>query len=139
MVGETDGAKFIALIRAVHSGGHDLPGQPLWSVNNLPILTIGGFTFTTFDVLITGADSGRLLTVHVNVTGNGFVQGNDIVYWSFIAPPYNIGNFHRDVTGPITLQFVCERFHVPDGGYTEALFGIALLGMAGVCYMRRLA
>jgi hypothetical protein len=28
---------------------------------------------------------------------------------------------------------------VPDGGYTEALFGIALLGMAGVCYMRRLA
>ena len=111
----------------------------MWSVNNLPILTIGGFTFTTFDVLITGADSGRLLTGHVNVTGNGFVQGNDIVYWSFIAPPYNIGNFHHDVTGPITLQFVCERFHVPDGGYTEALFGIALLGMAGVCYMRRLA
>jgi hypothetical protein len=52
-----------------------LPGQALWSVNNLPIFTIGGFTFTTFGVLTTGADSGRLVTGYVNVTGNGFVLG----------------------------------------------------------------
>jgi VPDSG-CTERM motif len=114
-----------------------LPAQSLRTVNQLPVFMIAGFTFTTFDVLITGADSGRWVTGYVNVTGNGFVQGRDTVYWRFIAPPYDIGNFHQDVTGPITLNVVWERFHVPDAGYTAALFGIALLGVAAARHIRR--
>ena len=98
---------------------------------------IAGFTFTTFDVLITGADSGRFVTGYVNVAGNGFVQGDDTVYWRFIAPPYDIGNFHQDITGPITLKFVWERFHVPDGGCTAALFGLALLAVVAARHIRR--
>jgi hypothetical protein len=55
--------------------------------------------------------------------------------WTFIAPPYDISDFHQDITGPITLQFAAFK-DVPDTGSSLALMGCSLLGL--FVYARRL-
>jgi hypothetical protein len=74
------------------------------------IWSIGGFTIDTQKVLITGADfAGRSCNGLTDLSGNGF-DPNDyppfgaFSFWDFIAPPYDISNFHEDITGPITLK-----------------------------------
>lgn len=90
-------------------------------MNNLPLFTLRGFTFTTTRVGIFGADSGRFVQGIVDLSGNGF-SGGDVV-WQFTAPPYDIGHFDHDITGPITLMFLAfrETGHVPDTGGTSML------------------
>lgn len=96
-----------------------LGAQPLWTVNNLPLFTLGGFTFITTRVGIFGADSGRFVQGIVDLNGNGY-PGGDVVMWQFTAPPYDITHFDHNITGPITLMFLAfrETGHVPDGGGT---------------------
>jgi hypothetical protein len=87
-------------------GGDVLGGQPLETVTNLPLFTLGGFTFITTSVGIFGADSGRLLQGIIDLNGNGY-PGDDVVTWQFTAPPYDITPFrsrcywpdHADVPG----------------------------------------
>ena len=106
--------------------GNVLGGQPLWTVNSLPLFILGGITFATTDVGIFGADSGRFVQGIVDLSG---FLGADRVTWQFTAPPYDISNFHEDITGPITLMFLAfqETGHVPDAGATLMLFGAGLV------------
>jgi hypothetical protein len=107
------------------SPGNVLGGQALWTVNNLPVFALGGFTFTTTSVGIFGADSGRFVQGIVELSGNGF-PGGETVTWQFTAPPYDITHFDHDVTGPITLMFLAfhETGHVPDIGGTSMLLAV---------------
>ena len=107
--------------------GNVLAGQALWTVNNLPLFTLGGFTFITTDVGIFGADSGRFVQGIVDLSGHGF-PGADQLTWQFTAPPYDITNFNQDITGSITLMFLAfhETGHVPDAGATLMLWGVGL-------------
>jgi hypothetical protein len=54
------------------------------------------------------------VTDHVqpNLSGNGY--NVDIAYWDFRSPPYDIGHFDHDITGPINLQLFAffENGHV---------------------------
>lgn len=79
-------------------------------VSSPMIWRIGGFTINTQKVLVTGADfAGRSCLGITDLSGNGF-DPNDyppfgaFSFWDFIAPPYDISNFHEDITGPITLK-----------------------------------
>lgn len=102
----------------------------LWTVGNLPMLTLPGLCFFTTDVLVTGADSGRIVLGTMNVNG---VSGFTFAEWEFIAPPYDIGHFFQDTTGPITLRFVAsyDNGHVPDGGNTATT--ATLMGIGTMC------
>lgn len=74
----------------------------LWTVSPLPVFTFTEYTVTTSAMTITGADFlGRLVSGVGVVNGNGLVD--EPVRWYFTAPPYDISNFHEDITGPITL------------------------------------
>ena len=110
--------------------GAILPRQTLWTAgNHLPLFTIGGFSLlNTLGVGINGPDSGRFVFAEVTLVGNGYVQDPDnTILWSFIAPAYDISNFHEEVTGPITLTFSAVHFvpPVPDTGSTVVLMGVA--------------
>ena len=99
------------------------------------IWSIGGYTVNTQDIGITGADSGRTGSGIADLSGNGFdpsVYGlGAVTAWSFIAPPYDISNFHMDITGPITLGIgvAYDNGHVPETGATLDLFCVSLLGL----------
>jgi hypothetical protein len=109
--------------------GNLLGGEALWTVNNLPQFTLGGFRFTTTMVGIFGADSGRFVQGIVDLSGNGF-SGGDVV-WQFTAPPYDISHFDHDITGPIILMFLAfrETGHVPDTGGTSLLLAAGVSGV----------
>jgi len=111
-------------------GGDVLNGQALWTVNNLPLFTLGGFTFTTTSVGIFGPDSGRFVQGIVDLSGNGF-SGGDFVTWQFTAPPYDITDFEQDINGPITLKFLVflETGHVPDTGSTLMLLVVGVMAL----------
>jgi hypothetical protein len=72
------------------------------------IWSVGGFTFTTTDTDIAGADSGRLVFGRITISGNGFNPADypfgAFSFSSFIAPQYDISNFHTPITGPINLS-----------------------------------
>jgi hypothetical protein len=112
--------------------GDLLGGQALWTVNNLPLFTLDGFTLTTTSVGIFGPDSGRFVQGIVELSGNGY-PGDDSVTWQFTAPPYEINHFSHDITGPITLMFLVfhETGHVPDTGGTFVLLGMGVVALAG--------
>lgn len=111
--------------------GQIINGQPLWTENTLPLFTIGGFSLLTNSVSITGPDSGRLVVGFTDLDGNGYQFDPNHSLWTFIAPPYDISNFHHDITGPITLQFRVfdDNFQVPDSGGTFTLMASGLLGL----------
>ena len=113
--------------------GNTLGGAgALWSQGQVPMFTISGFDLQSFFVSITGADSGRFVFGQSTMTGNGFNQGPDTtVTWSFIAPPYDISNFPKDITGPISFGFFAffDNHHVPDTGNTLTLLGFATSGL----------
>jgi hypothetical protein len=111
-------------------GGNVLGGQALWTVNNLPLFTLGGFTFVTTRVGIFGPDSGRFVQGIVDLNGNGY-PGGDVVTWQFTAPPYDITHFDHNITGPITLMFLAlhETGHVPDAGGTLMLFVVGVVAL----------
>jgi VPDSG-CTERM motif len=117
--------------------GNVLGGQALRTVNNLPLFTLGGFTFVTTDVGIFGPDSGRFVQGIVDLSGNGF-PGADRVTWQFTAPPYDITHFDQDITGPITLMFLAfhETGHVPDTGATLTLLAVGLVLLFGCRRLR---
>jgi protein with PEP-CTERM/exosortase system signal len=94
-------------------------------VTNLPLFSLNGLQFATTDagVTITGSDSGRYLYGNMTIVGD--VEGFDSALWAFVAPPYDIENFHEHITGPITLQFKAF-FDVPDSGSTIVLMGLGL-------------
>jgi len=109
----------------------------LWSVNNLPLFTLAGFTFLTTYVGITGPDfTGRDVTGIGNLSGNGY--NVDIAYWDFRSPPCDIGHFDHDITGPINLQFFAffENGHVPDSGSTRILMGIGCRSVPNPAFAR---
>lgn len=114
-------------------GGQSLGGAgALWSQGQLPTFSVGGFDLQSFFVTITGADSGRFVFGQVNMSGNGFTQDPDTsVTWSFIAPAYDISNFFKDITGPISFGMFAffDNHHVPDTGNTLTLLGFATLGL----------
>jgi hypothetical protein len=101
------------------------------TVQPFPLWTLGGYTFASTLVLITGADSGRYCLGTVDLSGNGF-NPNDYPpfgaysYWDFTAPPYDISHFDHDITGPINLSIIVayDNGHVPDGGNTLLFFGL---------------
>lgn len=98
----------------------------LWTnPSALPSWSIAGFLFSTSSVLITGPDAGRLVSGQFTLTGNGYSQHG---YWSFTAPPYDIGNFHHDIYGMIHMDIRVwfDDGHVPDNGYTFLMLGSAL-------------
>jgi hypothetical protein len=115
----------------IHAGDL-LSGQSLWTVNNLPLFTLGGFTLTTRSAGIFGPDSGRFVQGIVELSGNGY-PGGDSVTWQFTAPPYDINHFGHDITGPITLMFLVfhETGHVPDTGGTLMLLGTGVAALVG--------
>jgi hypothetical protein len=101
------------------------------------IWSIGGFTINTQKVLVTGADfAGRSCLGITDLSGNGF-DPNDyppfgaFSFWGFIAPPYDISNFHEDITGPITLKIAVgyDNGHVPDTGATLSFLTVSLFGL----------
>lgn len=116
----------------IHTGDL-LGGQALWTVNNLPLFTLGGFTLITTNVGIFGPDSGRFVQGIVDLSGNGY-PGGDTITWQFTAPPYNINHFGHDITGPITLMFLVfhETGHVPDTDGTLMLLGMGIAAL--VCF-----
>ena len=99
------------------------------------VWSIGGYTINTQDIGITGADSGRTGGGIADLSGNGFDPSayglGAVTAWSFIAPPYDISNFHMDITGPITLGIgvAYDNGHVPETGATLDLFCVSLLGL----------
>jgi VPDSG-CTERM motif len=113
--------------------GNILGGQALWTVNNLPVFSLGRFTFITTSVGIFGADSGRFVQGIVDLSGNSF-PGADEVTWQFTAPPYDITHFDHDITGPITLMFLTG--HVPDSGATLFLLSVGLAILFGCRRLR---
>ena len=112
-------------------------GQALRTVNNLPLFTLGGFTFITTSVGIFGPDSGRFVQGIVELSGNGY-PGGGMVAWQFTAPPYDITHFEEDITGPITLMFLAfrETGHVPDAGGTLMLLTVGLVVLFGCRRLR---
>ena len=115
--------------------GNILSGSTaLWALpSGGPVWTIGGFTLTTtFELIGNGPDSARFSFGMLDMTGNGYNQGNDYVHWEFIAPPYDISHFDHNITGPISLLIKVgfDNGHVPDGGSTVSLLGFGLLGLA---------
>ena len=71
----------------------------------------------------------------MDLSGNGYeFDPDDFIHWRFIAPPYDIGNFHKDITGRITLLFLAghDINQVPDGGLTLGMFAAALTGLAAM-------
>ena len=65
-----------------------LPGQVLFSVGNLPLLSLRGFEFLTRSVNISAPDSGRFVQGFVDLGGNGYqFDPDNSIFWSFIAPP----------------------------------------------------
>jgi hypothetical protein len=98
--------------------------------------SIRGFTVDTLWALITGADfAGRDCLGGINISGNAFDPGSypfaPFSFWEFTAPPYDIGDFHSDITGPITLKIAVtyDDHHVPDGAATglSLIFGLVIL------------
>ena len=65
----------------IHTGDL-LGGQALWTVNNLPLFILGGFTLITTNVGIFGPDSGRFVQGIVDLSGNGY-PGGDTITWQF--------------------------------------------------------
>ena len=113
----------------IHAG-QTVAGQELWSAGHSPpLFSIGGYTVITEPLMvnINGPDSGRYVFGWSEINGNGYHLSPDFSFWTFFAPPYDISDFHEDVTGPIQLQFVA--IDAPDTGSTLALMGIGLLGM----------
>ena len=79
-------------------------GNALNTVSSLPVWTLGRLTLSTSSVLITGSDVGRFVVGALDIVAPGFTPPpNATAIWSFTAPPYDIGHFDRDITGPITL------------------------------------
>jgi hypothetical protein len=117
--------------------GDVLGGHALWTVNNLPLFTLGGFTFITTSVGIFGPDSGRFVQGIVDLSGNGY-PGGGVVTWQFTAPPYDITHFEEDITGPITLMFLVfrETGHVPDADGTLILLAVGLVVLFGCKRLR---
>ena len=112
--------------------GNILSGSTaLWALpSGGPVWTIGGFTLTTtFELIGNGPDSARFSFGILDMTGNGYNQGNDYVHWEFFAPPYDISHFDHNITGPISL-LIKVGINVPDGGSTVSLLGFGLLGLA---------
>ena len=117
------------------SQGDTLAGHALWTASNLPLFSLGGFTFLTTGVLITGPDSGRAVSGMVQLNGNGYnTDVDDFISWAFIAPAYNISNFPEDVTGPITLSFLAIRDNhfVPDTGSSLLLLTLSTTCLVGL-------
>ncbi|HEX5490088.1 MAG TPA: hypothetical protein VFX07_02410 [Candidatus Udaeobacter sp.] len=116
----------------IHAGDL-LGGEALWTVNNLPLFMLDGFTLTTTSVGIFGPDSGRFVQGIVELSGNGY-PGGDSVSWQFTAPPYDINHFEHDITGPITLMFLVfhETGHVPDSDGTLMLLGMGVAAVVGL-------
>jgi hypothetical protein len=128
--------------------GHVAPGDSL--LMNTPqllesglIWAIGGFSIASIDgsLNIAGPDSGRFVNAQMNLSGNGFdpsaFPGGAVGGWSFDAPPYDIGNFPKDITGPITLGIGVgfDNGVVPDSDPTSELLaiGIAAIWLAAAC------
>ena len=109
----------------------------MWTENTLPLFTFAGFSLLTSSVSINGPDSGRFVVGFTDLSGNGYQFDPNHSFWFFIAPPYDISNFHKDITGPISLVFRVfdDNQHVPDTGSTLALMSLGLLGM--FVYARR--
>ncbi len=106
--------------------------------------TIDGFTISTNEVSITGADfAGENVLGITSLSGNGFNPSaypfGAYSYWNFTAPPYDVTNFPADITGPITLtiQVAYDNGHVPDGGNTMTLFAIAGVVLLGLSRKRK--
>jgi hypothetical protein len=107
------------------SAGDVLQGAwVLNTVKNLPLFSLNGLQFITSGggVEVNGPDSGRFVWADMSIIG---VSGFDSALWRFIAPPYDVGNFHEDITGPINLEF---RAFTPvnDSGSTIVLMGLGL-------------
>jgi hypothetical protein len=106
-----------------------------WDVSSPMIWSIGGFTLDTQHVLITGADSGRNCLGITDLSGNGFDPSSyglgAFSRWVFTAPPYDIGHFDTDITGPISLQIAVryDNGHVPDTGATLGFLAVSLFGL----------
>jgi hypothetical protein len=121
------------------SQGNILAGQRLWTGNNLPLFSLGGFTFLTTDVLITGADSSRFVLGLVQLSGNGYnTDPDNYISWAFTAPAYDISNFPEDITGPITLSFfaIHDNHFVPDMGSSVFLFAFSAACVVGLHRLR---
>jgi hypothetical protein len=106
------------------------------TVAPLPLWTMGGFTFATNFVLITGPDAGRFCFEVIDLSGNGFDPNNyppfgAFSHWEFIAPPYDISHFDHDITGPISLGILVgyDNGHVPETVNTGALLFFAVVGL----------
>lgn len=120
----------------IHNGDV-LAAQGLWTVNNLPLFTLDGFSLSTTSVGISGADSGRFVQGVVDLSGNGYPGGGSVT-WQFTAPPYDITHFDHDITGPITLMFLAfrENGHVADGGDTFMLLVVGVVLLFGCRRLR---
>jgi hypothetical protein len=119
----------------IHAG-QSVTGQTLWVQGHTPpLFTIGGFDMITAldQIVINGSDlGGRFVGGWSYLTGNGYEFDPNFSLWTFYAPPYDISNFHEDITGPITLKFWAYNDvdnAVPDSGSTLALMGFGLLGL----------
>jgi len=107
------------------------------TVQPFPLWSVGGYTFATTFLLITGPDSRRFCFGIVDLSGNGFDPNDYPPYgayshWEVIAPPYDISHFDHDIMGPINLSIFVgyDNGHVPDGGNT-----LLLLGLGAVCVL----
>ncbi len=107
-----------------------------WDVSSPMIWSIGGFTIDTQHVLITGADFvGRNCFGITDLSGNEFDPSayglGAFSVWNFRAPPYDIGHFDTDITGPISLQIAVgyDNGHVPDTGATLGFLAVSLFGL----------
>ena len=109
-----------------------------WTPSSPMIWNIGGFVFDTQYLLIAGPDSARGCQGLIDV---GVLELFGIFsYWDFTAPPYDIGNFPEDITGPINLQITLDDGRtrpVPDTGSTLAMLGMALCAFGFFSNKRR--
>lgn len=99
------------------------------------IWSVGGFTFTTTLTNIIGADSGRFVLGIIDISGNGFNPADypfgAFSSSSFIAPPYDISNFHTPITGPINLRIDVaydDHIFVPEAS-TIVYLAVSIMGM----------
>ena len=144
-IGESLGANTRGVYHHAGSGTVTVPGsgtffgtlpQPMsWSA--------GGFTLNTLWTNITGSDAGRYVLGLGVLSGNGFDPFSypfvPVLYWNFTAPPYNIGNFPSDITGPINLTIGVEYddgVPVPEPS-SVLLFSAAFLVAQAVRYRLR--